>query len=162
MKTKQISAAQNSRARKKVRKGAFTLIELLVVMAIIAILAAILLPVLANAKKTANRADCLSNMREIGVAFKMFVSDNGDRFPKAVTERESTDTTRWEAFPTLPLVWRRFPFAASWNLISPTPTSSPMPPPMRIRVRTFSAAGRRSHGPRLVPANGSRRTTALI
>lgn len=102
MKTKKIGTARSDRARKIFRKKAFTLVELLVVIAIIAIIAGILLPVLANAKKSANRAACLSNMREIGVAFKLLLADNGDRYPKAVTERESTDTTRWGSIPNTP------------------------------------------------------------
>lgn len=62
------------------RKG-FTLIELLVVIAIIAILAAILFPVFNRAKESAKRAGCLSNLRQIGLAMTMYMTDNDDRLP---------------------------------------------------------------------------------
>jgi len=60
---------------------AFTLIELLVVIAIIAILAAILFPVFSQAKESAKSAACLSNGRQIGAAFMMYLGDNDDCFP---------------------------------------------------------------------------------
>lgn len=62
-------------------RAAFTLIELLVVTAIIAILAALLLPALAEAKEMAQRAVCLSNLNQIGLAFQMDLNDANDHFP---------------------------------------------------------------------------------
>jgi prepilin-type N-terminal cleavage/methylation domain-containing protein/prepilin-type processing-associated H-X9-DG protein len=107
------------------RINAFTLIELLVVIAIIAILAAILLPVLATAQNAAKRTGCISNTRELSVAFKLFLTDNSDRFPRAVTEREATDTTRWGSIPDTPDARAPFsirgqlePFLSSTGLIS--------------------------------------------
>jgi prepilin-type N-terminal cleavage/methylation domain-containing protein/prepilin-type processing-associated H-X9-DG protein len=62
------------------QRRAFTLIELLVVIAIIAILASLLLPALARAKQRSQRAACLSNLRQIGLSFALYLNDNADRF----------------------------------------------------------------------------------
>ena len=62
---------------------AFTLIELLVVIAIIAILAALMLPVLARSKAKAHNAACLNNLRQLGIATRLYAEDNNEQLPSA-------------------------------------------------------------------------------
>jgi len=66
---------------KSFKNHAFTLIELLVVIAIIAILAAILFPVFAQAKAAAKKTVCLSNTKQVGLAAVMYAGDSDDMFP---------------------------------------------------------------------------------
>ena len=75
-------------------KNAFTLIELLVVIAIIAILAAMLLPALSNAKSKAVVAQCLSNLKQPATGYRMFAGDNDGKYPWQVdSDASGTKTT---------------------------------------------------------------------
>jgi len=68
--------------RKQIRAvPGFTLIELLVVVAIISLLAAILFPVFSRARENARRASCMSNMKQIGLAFMMYAQDYDEKLP---------------------------------------------------------------------------------
>jgi prepilin-type N-terminal cleavage/methylation domain-containing protein len=84
---------------KRQELSAFTLIELLVVIAIIAILAGILLPVLAAAKKSSYKAACLSNLRQIGQAFSIYLSDNKDHFMDDRALKVSLGYMPWTSWP---------------------------------------------------------------
>src|SRR5690349_1795954 len=70
---------------RRIWKRAFTLIELLVVIAIIAILAAILFPVFAQARESARQAMCASNMRQLGLAMRMYVTDSDETWFPALS-----------------------------------------------------------------------------
>lgn len=73
----------------------FSLVELLVVVAIIAIFAALLLPVLSNARERGRRTACLSNLKQIGLALEMYVQDSDNYFPNTFFGAPFPGQRRW-------------------------------------------------------------------
>lgn len=94
------------------RPKGFTLIELLIVIAIIAILAAVMLPVLSNAKEKGRATQCISNLRQWGVAFRMYADDNSDYLPRrgqgVQTLQQINRPTDW--FNALPVYFGQLSF----------------------------------------------------
>ena len=80
-------------------KRGFTLIELLVVIAIIAVVASLLLPSLARARSKANQVSCLSNLRQIGLAFSLYLSENNDRFADRRDLKTALGYKPWSTWP---------------------------------------------------------------
>jgi len=121
-------------------KCGFTLIELLVVIAVIAILAGILLPVLSQAKKKANRATCLSNLKQVGVAINLYADDHDDYLPGPVVAgaRASYDDTSSQE-----LIFHIAPYLGL-----------PEPGPKPVVARVFVCPGYEKNAPGLISLIG--------
>ena len=100
------------------RRAGFTLIELLVVIAIIAVLAAMLLPALAAAKRKAYNINCTSNLKQVGAAIAMFTGDHNDLLPNGeigVAANRGLSVSQRSAY------WNGMPNANDWMTISLQP-----------------------------------------
>ena len=116
------------------RRG-FTLIELLVVIAIIAILAALLLPVLGRSKEKAKSLTCINNLKQLGVAVRMYSDANDGKLPKA--ERLPTSSTN---VPPLPRICDLLAPELGYNTNSLPQTATVLRCPMD-NVGRFQAEG---------------------
>lgn len=97
---------------------AFTLVELLTVLAVIAILAGILLPVLASARASARNSVCTSNLHQLGVAFQAYVQDYDDLLPYAIDFADKYNASRW-SHPFIPDAQERIETLAKLNRMLP-------------------------------------------
>jgi prepilin-type N-terminal cleavage/methylation domain-containing protein/prepilin-type processing-associated H-X9-DG protein len=132
-------------------RSGFTLVELLVVIAIIALLAAMLFPVFAQARDKGRRAVCLSNHRQLATALLMYIQDHDETFPPALYEKE-------DQYPAWPIAIEPYSKAnrqltlcpslgtggSSWAYDMNSPGNQPAynaPPPAQPRWARFAQVG---------------------
>jgi len=80
-------------------RAGFTLVELLTVLGILAVLAALLFPVFATARGKAREITCISNLRQIGLAIRMYAQDADELYPWAVDATDKFTPQIWDPFP---------------------------------------------------------------
>ncbi len=90
-------------------RGGFTLVEMLVVVGILAVLAAIIFPVFMQARGKARQAQCISNLKQLGLALEMYASDHDERYPFAVDPADTYCPQIWDGFPEWQALISRMP-----------------------------------------------------
>ena len=80
---------------RRTRRHGFTLVEMLIVIAVVGILAAILFPVFARVRENGRKTACMSNMKQLGLAFQQYSFDNGRKYPKAGNFQAWADGGHW-------------------------------------------------------------------
>src|SRR5437660_5232644 len=103
---------------KRVALPAFTLVELLVVIGIIAVLIGILLPALSRAREQSKTAQCLSNLRQLGMGFSMYITEQRYMVPAAYFIDSATPTNR-ETWATILVNQKYIRGVATAPLINP-------------------------------------------
>ncbi len=100
-------------------RNGLTLVEVLVVIAIFAVLASFLLPALSRPHPRPSRMGCINNLKQVGLAFRLYANDHEDRFPWAVsTNLNETNTSGSRELINSPEVFRHYQ-AASNELVTP-------------------------------------------
>ena len=91
----------NNRGLENSRRGAFTALELLAVIAICFILFLVVAPALSRPHRPAHRIKCVNNLKNLGLAFRIYAVDNGDRFPWQDLDEKGAIRVRYEADPAV-------------------------------------------------------------